>query len=178
MSKTLYGIQIKRDGRRATPGKRKTYNIQKLWQHSHEILNMALLGWKPKDIAHHLGITTQTVSNTLNSHLGKTKLAIMRQSRDADTLDAKARIDNMIPDALLVYESILKREGIGENCPITLMKGTADTVTMNLGGLEAPKRFEGRHLHAHLTREDIKHINKEGKQLAIEEGVLTEDSDA
>jgi hypothetical protein len=139
---------------------------------------MTLLGWKPKAIAERLRITTQTVSNTINSPLGERKLGIMRQSRDADTFDAKTRIDNMIPDALLVYENILKREGVGKDCPISLMKGTADTITKDLGGLESPKKFEGRHLHAHLTAEDLKHINIRGKQLAIEEGVLKEDSDA
>ncbi len=176
MSETLYGFRIKRDGRRAPPGERKTYNIQKLWQHSHEILNMLLLGWKPKDIARHLGVSEQTVSNTKNSELGQRKLAIMRQSRDADTLDAKTRIDNMIPDALKVYENILRREDFGKDAPIALMKGTADTVTKDLAGMEAPKVIHGKHLH--LTGEDIKHINRRGKQLAIEEGVLTEDQDA
>ncbi|MCK5607056.1 helix-turn-helix domain-containing protein [Candidatus Pacearchaeota archaeon] len=178
MNKTLYGFEIKRDGRRAAPGKRKTYNIQKLWQHNHEILNMSLLGWKPKAIATHLGITTQTVSNTINSDLGKQKLAIMRQGRDADVFDAQARIDNMLPDALLVYENIIGRKGYAEGAPLSLMKSTADVIVKDLKGLEVPKKIEGRHLHAHLTTEDISHINKVGKKLAIEQGVLTEESDA
>jgi len=67
---SLYGFEVReKDRRRVEQGDRKTYNIQQLWQRTHEIIAMTLLGMKEVEVAKTLNIHPQTVSNTINSDL-------------------------------------------------------------------------------------------------------------
>ena len=72
----LYGFEFREpDKRRVPTEERKTYDIQSLWQRNHEIINLAARGFNNVTIAEILNINPQTVSNTLNSELGKRKLS-------------------------------------------------------------------------------------------------------
>ena len=153
--------------RRRSP--ERTFDIKQLWQRNHEILRLAFLGWKHKDIADHLDITAVTVSNTVNSTLGKDKLNLMTGSRDAESLDVMTEIQNMIPKAVKVYDQILE-----EDSPAswTLKKTTADTVLKDILGNVAPKRVEGKFMHAHLGEETIDRIKERGRAAAAAAGIL------
>lgn len=155
--------------RRRSP--ERHFDIKQLWQRNHEILRLAFLGWKHKDIADHLGITAVTVSNTVNSTLGKDKLNLMAGARDAETLDVMDEIQQMVPKALKVYDNILEEESPAS---WALKKSTADTVLKDILGNVAPKRVEGRFTHAHLGEETIDRIKERGRAAAAAAGILAE----
>jgi len=165
--RSLYGFEYReRDNRRAEPGERKTHDIKQIWQRSHEILRLALLGYKAPAIASMLDITTATVSNTLNSKLGMEKLSAMRLERDAETLDVAKEIESLYSQAIKIYNDIL----YDEETTMSLRKQTADTVLMDIGGYRAPSRFEGRVAHAHLTSEELEEIKRRGRAAALASG--------
>lgn len=153
--------------RRRSPERK--FDIKQLWQRNHEIIRLAFLGWKHKDIADHLGITAVTVSNTVNSTLGKDKLNLMTGNRDAETLDVMEEIQSMVPKALKVYDKILDEDS---QASMTLQKNTADTVLKDILGNVAPKKFEGRFMHAHLGEETLDRIKERGRAAAAAAGVL------
>jgi predicted transcriptional regulator len=155
--------------RRRTP--ERTFDIKQLWQRNHEILRLAFLGWKNKDIADHLGVTAVTVGNTVNSTLGKDKLNLMTGSRDADTLEVMDEIQKMVPKALKVYDSILEEDS---PAALSLKKNTADTVLKDILGNVAPKKVEGKFMHAHLGEETIDRIKERGRAAAAQAGILAE----
>jgi DNA-binding CsgD family transcriptional regulator len=171
MRESLYGFETRLpDLRRAPEGERKTYDIKQLWQRNHEILQMTLLGWKPKEIAALLGIHVQTVSNTVNSELGKKKLSWMRQKRDEGAIDIAAEVNRLLPKCIEVYEGILD----GDESISKMQKETADTLTMDIAGHRAPTRTQSEGVIAHLTKDDLEEFKKRGKAAAKASGMLIE----
>ena len=165
---SLYGFEVReKDKRRAEPGERKTYNIQQLWQRTHEIIALALLGLKETEIARSLNIHPQTVSNTVNSDLGRKKLSEMREKRDENFTNVAEEVAKLFPIAIETYEKILQGEEKSR-----MQKETADTVLMDIGGHRAPTRVQGEHVHAYLDREAIEEFKKRGMAAAKASGML------
>ena len=169
--RNLYGCKANRD-RRFTRSKGKRFQIQNLWERHHEILNLVLLGWGIQAIADRLDCSRGMVSDTVNSDLGRQKLAIMRAARDANTIDVAKEIQRLVPQAYKIYGDILYKEGMGENASIALQKSTADTIVKDLAGHEAPKKM----IHAHLTVDQVEGLKKRGRAIrAAKEGGMVED---
>lgn len=163
----LYG-NTRRDLRRRISGKR-SWEPKNLHQLNHEILNESSLGFSNSQIAEKLGVTSATVSNTVNSSLGKEKLLALRGARDADVIDIGKEISERLPRAIAVYDEILD----SDVASLALKKRVADTLLIDLGGYAAPKRFEGRIASAHaLTPETVELIKELGKKSAAACGDL------
>lgn len=168
---SLYGFEMReRDLRRAEPGERKTYNIKQLWQRTHEIINLTLLGMKEVEVAKALNITPATVSNTINSELGQKKLSMMRKERDKEFTNVAEEVTKLFPLAMQIYEEIL----LGEE-KSKLQKEAADTVLMDIGGHRAPTKIQGEHVHAYLGKEEIEEFKKRGIAAAKASGMLVEE---
>ena len=168
---SLYGFEVRDvDLRRAKDGERKTYNVKSLWQRNHEILRLAVLGYKNKQIADVLGITPATVSNTLNSDLGKDKLSKLRLRRDRETIDVAKRVAELLPEAMNVYENILN----GDPKATKMMKETADTIVMDIGGYRAPTKVQKESAHVFMTSKELDDFKKRGIEAAKVAGMITE----
>ena len=154
---SLYGFEVREpDKRRVEQSERKTYNIQQLWQRTHEIIALTLLGVKEVDVAKSLNIHPQTVSNTINSDLGRKKLSEMRQERDKDFTKIAEETARLFPIAMKTYERILEGEERSK-----LQKETADTIIMDIGGHRAPTKVQGEHVHTYLSKDEIEEFKKE-----------------
>ena len=134
----------------------RKYQIQQLWQRQHEILGLALLGAESKEISELLSVTPATVSNCLNSEIGRQQLEIMRGARDADTIDLSKEIRTHAPAALAVLVRVL-------NDPAPVDEKNQIKVAMDLldrSGYSAPKYVYGQFAHAHLSAADIDEIKE------------------
>lgn len=168
---SLYGFEVRqKDRRRVEQGDRKTYNIQQLWQRTHEIIAMTLLGMKEVEVAKTLNIHPQTVSNTINSDLGRKKLSELRKERDKDFTKVAEEVAKLFPIAMKTYERILEGEEKSK-----LQKETADTILMDIGGYRAPTKIQGEHVHAYLGKEEIEEFKKRGIEAARASGMLVEE---
>lgn len=142
------------DGRFNEEGRK--YQIQQLWQRQHEMLGLALLGAEEKEIAEILDVTTATVSNCINSEIGKQQLAIMRGARDADTIDISKEIRSHAPKALQVLVGLLEGPEQGaEHSRISIAKDILDRA-----GYGAPKYVYGQFAHAYLSAGDIDELKE------------------
>jgi FixJ family two-component response regulator len=164
---SLYGFEFREVDNRRNPD-RKTYDVKQLWQRSHEILGMALTGMKNVEIAQILNISEATVSNTLNSSLGRQKLSSMRRDKDQEYKKINERVLELTHKALNIYEDIFD----GQAADIELKKQAADTVTLEIAGMRAPVKTESKTLHAHATLEEIEEFKKRGIEAARESGLL------
>lgn len=155
--------------------KRTVYDPIALSQRHQEILNLHVRGVKNPEIAAILGIHPQTAVNTINSTLGQEKLAIMRGTRDAESMDVLKEIQRLVPKALKIYDKILSEEEPLGGAPhagasINLQKATADTIMKDLSGHAAPKKLlVGT---ARVTPELLKELKEQGKKAASECGIL------
>ena len=167
---SLYGFEMRTvDNRRAPEGERKTYDIKQLWQRSHEILRLAMFIPCQKRIAEILGITEATVSNTLNSELGRKKLSQLRLKRDEESIDVMKEVDKLLPKALATYEKIIAGDNISK-----LQKETADTLLMDLGGYKAPTKTVSQSAHLHLTGDEIEKFKERGLEAARSAGMIVD----
>jgi predicted transcriptional regulator len=165
----LYGFEVREhDRRRVEQADRKTYDIKQLWSRSHEVLNLAALGYKNTEIAQLLGITPATVSNTLNGTLGQQKLSSLRKERDQGVVDVLEEVQKLFPTALKVYEGILE----DENATLRLKKDVADTILMDLGGHRSPTKVQNQVTSMSLTRIEIEEIKKRGLEAARASGLV------
>ena len=166
---SLYGFEFREvDNRRSD--RKGTYDIKQLWQRSHEILGLALQGLKQREIAKILGVSEITVSNTLNSTLGKEKLSAMREGRDGEFVKLNEKIRKLVDKSLKVYENLMDTPSTDAK----LKKETADTVVMDIAGMRAPVKTESKSLTLHATTEEIEEFKKRGIQAARESGFLVE----
>lgn len=166
--KYLYGFEGRETDLRRKDDTRKTHDVKQLWQRTHEILNLAVRGMKQVEIAEILNVTPQTVSNAVNSGLGKQKLSEERKKRDEDTYDRVKEIDKLTKKALKVYHNIFddKTESAG------LKKKTADVVTLELSGLRVPTRIQSQSFNTVATLEEIEEFKKRGIAAARESGMI------
>ena len=168
----LYGFEyLIPDKRRAPEGERKTYEIQGLWQRNHEIVNLAARGYKNTEIAEILNISPQTVSNTLNSELGKRKLSDIRLERDEEAKKTVEKIRVLTNKALNVYHEIF--DDVSGECSLKDKKSVADTVTLELSGLRAPTKIHSLNASYTLTEEELKSFKERGLK-AIEVSKVNE----
>jgi predicted transcriptional regulator len=148
--------KIRRSQMGKTPsGEPRKYQIKTLWDLNHQIMRLAVLGHKHREIAELLNVTPATVSNTLNSEIGKRQLLVLRGAVDAETVDVAKEIQRLAPKAVKLLEEMLEDNNTGSNVRVTLIKDVLDRA-----GYGAPKVIEGRFIHAHLSKEEIDDIKQ------------------
>lgn len=167
----LYGFEYKEPDKRMKPiEERERYEIKRLWQRNHEIVNLAARGFKNVEIAEILNITPATVSATLNSELGMRKLSELREARDDEAKKVTEKIRILTNKALQIYHEIFDDES-GE-CTLKDKKAAADTVLLELSGLRVPTKIQSQSVHTVLTRDEIEELKRRGIEAARESGLL------
>lgn len=167
----LYGFDfLEEDGRRVLPEERKTPEIKALWQRNHEIIDLHVRGYNGTEIAEILNIHPQTVSNTLNSELGKRKVSELRYGKDEEVKKVAEKVRILTNKALNVYHEIFD----DENNEATLKdkKETADTVVLELSGLRVPAKSVSVSTHTTLTKDELDNFKKRGIAAARESGMI------
>lgn len=166
---SLYGFETRDvDNRRS--GREHTHDIKMLWQRSHEILGLALQGMKQTEIAKILNISPVTVSNTLNSTLGKEKLSEMRGERDEHYVKINEEIKKLTMKALNTYHKLFDTPSVDDK----LKKETADTITLDIADMRAPTKVDSRSVHMYATIEEIEEFKKRGFEAARDSGIEIE----
>jgi len=166
---SLYGFKFRDVDRRRNP-ERKTYDIKQLWQRSHEILNLALLGYKGRKISKLLNISEVTVSNTLNSTLGMEKISGDRKNRDEEYEKLHDEVMELTKKSLRTYNEILDDTSESRK----LKKDTADTVVLELSGLRVPTKIHSSSISAQLSADELEAIKKRGIEAARDAGMIVD----
>ena len=166
---SLYGFPVREEDKRRNPNGR-VVDIQKLWSRSKEILHLDSLGYKGSEIARMLGIHPVTVSNTLNSTLGKEAQLTIRGNRDDEYEELREEVMDLTRKALKTYHEIF--DSPSESAK--LKKETADTVALELSGLRVPTKIDSRHVSTTLTAEEIDAFKRRGIEAAKANGSIVE----
>lgn len=167
----LYGFDFREpDGRRVEPEERKTYEIKALWQRNHEIIRLVAEGYKQVEVAEILNIDPQTVSNTVNSELGKRKLSELRLEKDEETKKLNEKVRVLTNKALNVYHEVFDNESGAAT--LKDRKEAAKDVVMELSGLRAPVRVHSAHLNLTLSKDELETFKQRGIDAARESGMI------
>ncbi len=139
----------------------KCYDIQRLWGQSKEILRLVVSGlYNNIEVAELVGCTPQTVSNIINSALGKQTLEIMEGAADSETVDLMVKIRAFAPIAFAVQEEMM----LDEATPKGLKNKVADKVLDRAGYTPISKNLN-LNANVGLTGDDLEAIKKRAREL-------------
>lgn len=137
------------------------YDIKRLWGQQKEMLRLVAAGlYTNKQIAEIVGVTPQTVSNIINSALGKQTLEILEGAADSEMVDLMVKIRSLAPIALSVQEEIMLDEDTSKRLKVDVANKMLDRA-----GYVPISKNMNLNLNAGLKREDIDAIKKRAKEL-------------
>ncbi len=137
----------------------KRWKVNDMWNLHHEIARRLVLGQKNREIAKALGITPQTVSNVKCSPVVQEQMAVLGGARDAEVMDLKQEIEEMVPDAVYLLGDIIRAEGQGQGASLTLRAKEANNMLARVGH-GVPQRVQSENVSIQLTSADIKDIKQ------------------
>ena len=172
---SLYGFPVREpDARIRDNPNGRSVDIKRLWSRSQEILSLDSLGHKGADIARMLGIHPVTVSNTLNSTLGKEVQTGLRNDRHEEYEQLRDEVMDLTRISLDVYREALNEPNETGRVSISTKLKVADTVTLELSGLRAPTRIDSRSVHYTATVEEIESFKRRGIDAARANGKIVD----
>lgn len=154
------------------PATNRRFEIQEMWERHHQICRLAVLGLKGVEIARQLGISEQTVSNTLNSAIVKRHLSILRDAADLAAVDVAAEIKALAPLATKRIRGILENDNAEDKLHASVAQDILDRA-----GHGAIKKVQSENLHAHLTLDEIEEIKARARELAAFNGITKPKND-
>ena len=158
--------------RKLIPGEvRKTQIVREMNERHHEIARMVILGYKNIDIAKILDVTKEFVCAVRNAPPVKEQVAILAGARDAETVDVAKQIQLALPDCVKYLIDTVPDDDISDN-----LKSRNAFGLLAIGGHSVTKNINVRGVHAVLTADDIKEIRENAANVAIEIGVMAEES--
>jgi predicted transcriptional regulator len=131
------------------------------------MLRLALLGMSNAEIGRELGCTAVTVSNCLNSSLGKQRLSEMRAAVDKKSCDTAVRLRELNEKALEVLEEILENE----DAPMGLRAKVAMD-NLSRTGFAPQINVKGTFDHRHFGPDEIERIKLFAIEAAKRQGCL------
>jgi hypothetical protein len=133
------------------PTMHRKYNLRALHEGHKEVCRLILAGVRPSDVARQLGISSVTVTNVKNSELGREHLARLGDERDAQAVDIKKTIKEIIvPQALKVYRELLQNGGEGVRGRLVIDALNREGTTSGTGS----QNIKGTVFHAFFTEEE------------------------
>lgn len=133
----------------------RQWQPKQLSERHHNILRLHLLGYSNTDIADKMGCTTVTVSQTINSNIGREHTQMMRSELDKATFDSAKRIKLMAPKAIDVIEEALTNSDI----PFSVrLKAAQDA--LDRAGFGAVKKMDVQSTTVSLTPSDLNNLKQ------------------
>ena len=146
-------------------GRKRTWQVENIWDLHHAIKRRVFLGQKNKEIAEALGCCPQTVSNVRNSPVIEEELAIMHGAADADSIDLAQEIRKIAPESLKLIKNVIT--GKEESASIALRVKAAES-NLDRAGFAPPKVVKTDNIHTFLTTDEIASIKEQALKKAKE----------
>lgn len=160
--------QLSSFDRRRTASPR-AYEPKTLNARHHEILRLSLLGYSNKEIAGRLDCTPATVSNVLNSGLGREHSALLRAEADYNALETAKRIREISPKAIELVERLIT----DDDTPAAVRLRAAQDV-LDRAGFAPVKNVNVKSTSVTLTGADLDALKETALQRARMNGLVVD----
>ena len=147
----------------------KAYKVLHIWERHHQIIRLIAQGLRNKDIAEHLGITKETVSNVRNSPIVRKRIQFLQSVMYKEVVDVQRRIVDIAPEAQAVLENLMHS---GETSP--LLRATIADKMLDRAGFVAPQRRQVEIVHGYFTKEYLEDLKGKAKEVGREVGMVVE----
>ena len=136
--------------------------LKELKAQHRNIIQLAFNGYKRNEIAEQLDIAPQTVSNVLNSPLGKAYLNGLSDKIKETTIDVRRELVSMNKDALNTLKELLTPKA---KIPASVKLGAAKDI-LDRTGYKPTDKIDIDHTFSHKTDEEL-----EAEIAALEESI-------
>lgn len=140
-------------------------DLLRLQERSKEIIRLAVVGMSARAIADHLGITTQTVSNTLNSPIARDFIAVLSERRNKSAAEVGEEIKVKATQAVATLAAVMEGKIDGK----TSDKVRASIALLDRAGFGPVHTVRGEHLHGVFTKDDLDELRRR-KEAALRHG--------
>lgn len=147
----------------------RRYDAKKLTELHHNILRLHMLGYKGREIAEKLGCSTMTVSNALNSSLGRFQTSIIRAELDGTAVEAAKQIRQLAPKAIRLIEEVMD----DDEAPISVRLRAAQDA-LDRAGFAAVKKVDMRNTSVSLTKDDLESLKQAALERAQASGLVVD----
>jgi predicted transcriptional regulator len=147
------------------------FELQQLREQHNEILRLKVMGMTQKDIAAQLGVTPMMVNYTLNSELGREKMAHLQDAADLEAIDVSEEIQVAAQKAVK-----LQHEIISGKHPLATLKLRSDAAKdmLDRAGHSKITKIEGRFSHGYLGEIGVKMIKERAREIGLATGDIIE----
>lgn len=165
MSRDWSNHTTTQEDRRKIDGPRQ-YQPKQISERHRNILRLYALGYAIKEIAERLSCTPATVSNVVNSNLGRLHTEILRKGIDEAAMEAAKRVRALAPAALSVIEEILEDETVPSAVRLRAAQDALDRA-----GFGAVKKMDVHTTSLSLTPDDLAAIKAQAMSRAAQNGM-------
>lgn len=149
-----------RDGRKLPENEPRSYEIAEMRSRHFRMVELDFLGYSEKYIGEFLGVTSQNVSDVLNSELAKVHLEALRLARDEDSVSVAKQLKELAPEALSLIRMSMNRQRVDMiKDPDMKIDKTHKEIAFDVldrAGHGVPK--QANQFHLHLTKSNINNI--------------------
>lgn len=138
--------------------RQKEWELQRLRGVHFSIIRLHCAGLRNVEIAERLGITSATVTNVLNSEVGRQQIAIIQATRTGTFVETQTHIEELAPVAVLTLGNVLLDPAAKHGDKIR----AADSL-LDRAGFKQPDRT----VHEYLSSDDLEDIKKRARQNGI-----------
>jgi len=139
----------------------KHYNLKRLWGKQREVIRLVSSGlYNVNEVASIVGLSPRTVSNIINSPLGKSHMEILQGAKDSTAIDVANQIDALTPIALAIQTDIM----LNDETDPKLRASIADKL-LDRGGHVPVNKNLNVNVNRGLTDDDLAAIKKRAKEL-------------
>ena len=133
----------------------KSYHVEHMNELHHEALRLLVIGWRPKRIAQHLGLTESFISALRNSPIARDRLEVLSVGKDAEVVEASRIIAQAQPKAAKLLADVINGD---IPAPIGEQIKTAQDI-LSRGGNSPIQRVHGEFRHG-LTEDSLNEIKE------------------
>lgn len=134
------------------------YQLKRLRGIHHQIIRMSAQGMKGVDIAATLDVTDVMVSYTLNSEIGRQKLAVLNGEADMSSIDVMREFSSLAPLAMEMVEDILLNTAAKDSDRLM----AADKILSGAGLLKTGSVDINVH---HTTDDELKEVKLKAREM-------------
>lgn len=150
--------------------KKGTYELQKMREIHHEIVRQVILNKSDTEISQNLGVSKVMVRYTRESPIVADKIAVIRGSLDAESIDLVKEVRDLAPVALAILEEFLLDPGHD----MKERRMIAQDILDRDG--RAPRTHKTEIGEPLLRTKDIEDIKRAAREAARNSGSMVEDA--
>lgn len=143
-----------------------TYQPDKLHDRTREMIRMRVMGLTYRDIGNVVGLSYQSVQNTLQFPSSREEITRLRAALDEEAVDITKAIQDSLPEAVDIIVGVFNKDS---DAPLPLKMRAAESM-LDRAGYGKIQKIQGKIAHGHIGVIGIEAIKKRAREIGVSSG--------